>query len=164
MFNLSAIARTKINLPALAEIWRRYHSRRPQRAFHLVSARPTRELRLWDTPDRRAEPGPARPPVVGIASLDAHAVMKFARRSYPFPTYEETFRTLRTHVVTAAAAFLRRSACQRAGSGAERRCPCAWGLAAGHCYMAYDNYADPTGFVFEAGPRDSACRRRCLWR
>ena len=34
---------------------------------------------------------------------------------------------------------------------------------AGHCYMAYDNYADPTGFCFEAGPRPAASDRRCRW-
>ena len=31
-------------------------------------------------------------------------------------------------------------------------------LAAGHCYMAYDNYADPTGFIFEAGPAQPAAK------
>jgi hypothetical protein len=156
VFNLSAIARTKINLPALAEVWRRYHSRRPQRAFHLVSARPTQELRLWDRLMAPPEPGlPARR-VVGIASLDAHAVMKFARRSYPFPTYEETFRTLRTHVVTAQPLSYGEAPANRRKSAREKDDALVHGaLASGHCYMAYDNYADPTGFVFEAGPANS---------
>ena len=151
VFNLSAIARTKINLPTLAEVWRRYKSRRPLRAFHLVSARPARELKLWDT--LTAAPGPGRPSrrVVGIASLDAHAVMKFARRSYPFPTYEETFRTLRTHLVTAQP--LSRGevpARERMASNKKDAVQVHDMLASGHCYMAYDNYADPTGFLFEA--------------
>ena len=156
VFNLSAIARTKINLPTLAEVWRRYKSRRPLRAFHLVSARPARELKLWDTLTAPRGPGlPARR-VVGIASLDAHAVMKFARRSYPFPTYEETFRTLRTHLVTPLP--LSRGevpARERTEAGKKDAVRVHELLAAGHCYMAYDNYADPTGFVFEAGPENS---------
>ena len=151
VFNLSAIARTKINLPTLAEVWRRYHSRTPQRAFHLVSARPAPELRLWDT--LTAPPAPGKPArrVVGIASLDAHAVMKFGGRSYPFPTYEETFRTLRTHLVMAEPLRGGETADRKAASDTDsRRVHTA--LARGHCYMAYDNFADPTGFTFEAKP------------
>ncbi len=153
VFNLSAIARTKINLPALAEVWRRYHSRRPQRAFNLVSARPAEELRLWDRLTASAQPGlPARR-VVGIASLDAHAVMKFARRTYPFPTYEETFRTLRTHLVTSQPLSYGEAAPGSRKAAREKDDAVVHGaLAAGHCYMAYDNYADPTGFLFEAAP------------
>ena len=62
VFNLSAIARTKINLPALAEVWRRYNSRRPQRAFHLVSARPAPRAASLGQSDGRAAARPARPP------------------------------------------------------------------------------------------------------
>jgi hypothetical protein len=153
VFNLSAIARTKINLPALAEVWRRYRGRRPQSAFHLVSARPAPELRLWDRLTAPAQPGlPARR-VVGIASLDAHAVMKFARRSYPFPTYEETFRTLRTHLVTARPLSYGEPPVGCGKTAREKDDALVHGaLQSGHCYMAYDNYADPTGFVFEASP------------
>ena len=157
VFNLSAIARTKINLPALAEVWRRYHSRRPQRAFNLVSARPTEELHLWDR--LMAPPSPGQPArrVVGIASLDAHAVMKFGGRSYPFPTYEETFRTLRTHVVTAQALSYGEAPAGRQKPAREKDDALVHGaLASGHCYMAYDNYADPTGFFFEASPANSS--------
>ena len=156
VFNLSAIARTKINLPTLAEVWRRYKSRSPLRAFHLVSARPDRELKLWDTLTTAPGPGlPARR-VVGIASLDAHAVMKFARRTYPFPTYEETFRTLRTHLVMAQPLSHGEVPEEgRAELGKQDAARVHAALAAGHCYMAYDNYADPTGFVFEAGPNSS---------
>ncbi len=157
VFNLSAIARTKINLPGLVEVWRRYKSRSPQRAFHLVAARPAPELRLWDKLTAAPEPGlPARR-VVGIASLDAHAVMKFARRSYPFPTYEETFRTLRTHLLTTEPLSHGESARKEAGEKDSALVYSA--LAQGHCYMAYDNYADPTGFTFEAGPEDRSTSR-----
>lgn len=156
VFNLSAIARTKINLPTLAEVWRRYKSRSPLRAFHLVSARPDRELKLWDTLTMAPGPGlPARR-VVGIASLDAHAVMKFAHRTYPFPTYEETFRTLRTHLVTAQPlSHGEVPSHDLAEAGKQDAARVHATLAAGHCYMAYDNYADPTGFVFEATPNAS---------
>ncbi len=152
VFNLSAIARTKINLPGLVEVWRRYKSRSPQRAFDLVAARPAPELRLWD--HLTAAPGPGRSArrVVGIASLDAHAVMKFARRSYPFPTYEETFRTLRTHLLTTEPLSHGESSRKEAAEKDSVLVYSALGL--GHCYMAYDHYADPTGFTFEAGPAD----------
>jgi len=153
VFNLSAIARTKINLPTLAEVWRRYRGNRPLRAFHLVSARPAPELKLWDKLTAPLAPGlPARR-VVGIASLDAHAVMKFARRTYPFPTYEETFRTLRTHLVMAQPLSCGDGPVrERAKASKIDSAHVHAALAAGHCYMAYDNYADPTGFLFEAGP------------
>lgn len=151
VFNLSAIARTKINLPALALIWRRYKSRQPNRAFHYVSARPARELRLWDSLTAPAEDRGQYRQVVGIASVDAHAVMRFGGREYPYPTYEEVFRTLRTHVVTREPLSYgdissdRRIAATKVDSAAIHRA-----LTLGHCYMSYDNYDDPTGFSFEA--------------
>ena len=153
VFNLSAIARTKINLPALALIWRRYKSARPQRAFHYVAARPSRELHLWDTLITQA--GPERPLQVipGIASVDAHAVMKFGGRSYPYPTYEEVFRTLRTHVVThTPLSHGEVSSDKRAAAGRADTTLIHQALASGRCYMSYDNYGDPTGFAFEAWP------------
>lgn len=151
VFNLSAIARTKINLPALAEIWRRYKGPKPQKAFHLVSARPARELRLWDSLTAPAQPGQPARPVVGIGSVDAHAVMKFGGRAYPFPTYEETFRTLRTHVVTTQPlSHGEGPSPDRAALSRQDQALLHRSLAQGHCYMAYDNYADSTGFVFEA--------------
>ncbi len=160
VFNLSAIARTKINLPGLLEVWRRYHSPNPERAFNLVAARPAPELRLWDT--LMTPPAPGRPArrVVGIASLDAHAVMKFGGRSYPFPTYEETFRTLRTHLLTSEPLSYgepvpgKKAADSPDGRNAKDETLLHSALALGHCYMAYDNYADSTGFTFEARPAD----------
>ena len=155
VFNLSAIARTKINLPVLAEVWRRYNSREPQRAFHLVAARPAPELKLWDTLTMPPAPGQPARQVVGIASLDAHAVMKFGGRSYPFPTYEETFRTLRTHLVTTAPLSFGETGNRKAATERDSALVNS-ALACGHCYMAYDNYADPTGFTFEARSASSA--------
>lgn len=153
VFNLSAIARTKISLPALALIWRRYHSDQPQRAFHLVAARPRRELRLWDDLLTPANPTEPVQPVVGIASLDAHAVMKLGRKSLPIPTYEEVFRTLRTHVITHNSLSFGEVGSSRADEAARSDASLLHrALGAGHCYMSYDNYADPTGFFFEASP------------
>ena len=153
VFNLSAIARTKINLPGLAEVWRRYHGHRPLRAFHLVSARPAPELKLWDKLMAPPKPGQPARRVVAIASLDAHAVVKFGGRSYPFPTYEETFRTLRTHVVSTQPLSYGEVSPRRAAAAREKDDALIHGaLAAGHCYMAYDNYADSMGFLFEAAP------------
>jgi len=95
--------------------------------------------------------GPSRP-VVGIACLDAHAVMRFGGRAYPYPTYEESFRTLRTHVVTAKP--LSRLPLH---AGEDARLVHT-ALAQGHCFMAYDNYADARGFRFEAFPAADAPR------
>ena len=151
VFNLSSIARAKISLPGLALAWLRYKSHRPQRAFHWVSSRPSRELRLWDSLTSTPSPdgGPTR--VAGIGSLDAHAVMKVAGRAFLLPTYEELFRTLRTHVVTT-----RPLSGGDASGGGQRQAAEAdqalvhEALAAGHSYIAYDNFGDATGFVFEA--------------
>jgi len=153
VFNLSAIARAKINLPALAAVWRRYRGRRPQSAFSLVSARPAPELRLWDRLTAPPRPGlPARR-VVGIGSLDAHAVMKFGRRSLPIPTYDQVFRTLRTHLVTSQPLSHGEGPTRGRQAARERdEALVHAALAAGHCYMAYDNFADPAGFTFEAQP------------
>jgi hypothetical protein len=147
VFNLSSIARAKISLPGFVLAWLRYKSRRPQRAFHWVSARPSRELRLWDALTAAHGPGGGPTRVPGIGCLDAHGIMKVAGHSYPLPTYEELFRTLRTHVVT-----------PRPLSGGPDpdgdRALIHAALAAGHCYIAYDNYGDATGFVFEAAAAD----------
>ena len=144
VFNLSAIARTKINLPALILIWLRYQSSRRDRAFHLVAARPAREMRLWDQLTMPSAPTERATPIVGIASLDAHAVMRFGGRDYPYPTYEEIFRTLRTHIVTRQPLTHQNAETDSA--------QIYTALREGRCYLAYDNYADPTGFVFEAVP------------
>jgi hypothetical protein len=151
VFNLSAIARTKINLPTLLLIWRRYKASRTDKAFNLVSTRPDCELKLWDELMIPKQATEAYQRVVGIASLDAHAVMKFAGRTYPFPTYFEVFRTLRTHIVSE---FPLSHGTSSTGTRPEEIASTDFDLVhkalnAGHCYMAYDNYADSTGFVFE---------------
>ena len=192
VFNLSAIARTKINIPGLALVWSRYKSNRPNRAFHLVAARPDRELKLWDAlitggplpaslgtkgsvakvESDRKNPDGSYQVVVGIGSIDAHGIMKFGGKSYYVPTYTDVFRTLRTHILLDApligSEFQEANPIIGEGSRATRgdMAPDTAGdqgrqsadvdtaavhgaLARGHSYIAYDNYADSTGFLFE---------------
>lgn len=182
VFNLSAIARTKINIPGLALVWMRYRSRNPQRAFHWVAARPDRELKLWDAlitggplPSslgvKQTAPEPSADPsryqkIVAIGSIDAHGIMKFGGKSYYVPTYADVFRTLRTHILLdqplagGQAASSRVKEASSDGSLPLATGGVGWGssqdtasvhgaLARGHSYIAYDNYADSTGFLFE---------------
>lgn len=147
VFNLSAIARTKINLLALALVWIRYRCGKPQKAFHWIAARPSRELRLWDQlicePLRHGGNKARYDVVVGIGSIDAHGIMKFGGRAYRLPTYADVFRTLRTHILLmeplAGIPSEQESDLQRVHAAMGR----------GHSYIAYDNYADSTGFLFE---------------
>ncbi|MCW3062295.1 MAG: hypothetical protein JWQ02_4116 [Capsulimonas sp.] len=143
VFNLSAIARTKINLPGLAMIWRRYNGPERDKAFHLVSARPAREIACWDSQIQPKSGERRYQPVVGIASLDAHAVMKFAGKTYPFPTYAEIFRTLRTHVIT-------ESPMSPKDDTAKSKALVHDAIRRGRCYMSYDNYGDASGFRYYA--------------
>lgn len=153
VFNLSAIARTKINLPTMALVWSRYRAGNPHDAFHWVAARPARELKLWDSLicDSRVDDNESYRPVVGIGSIDAHGIMKFAGRSYNVPTYAEVFRTLRTHILLAEP-LSGGDAVNHVEPGNVRDIDLAAvhsAIAKGHSYFAYDNYADSTGFLFE---------------
>ncbi len=141
VFNLSAIARTKISLPGFLLALQRYLSNEPMSAFSYIAGRPTRELRLWDKLMNQAHR--ARQPMpYAIGSLDSHALMKIGRKRYPFPTYEETFRVLRTHALTA----------ERPGRTAETAADDTMriheALRHGRSYVSYDNYGDATGFSF----------------
>lgn len=166
VFNLSAIARTKINIPVLALVWSRYRSKRPHRAFHWVAARPSREIRLWDalitgapipgspstkrdTEDGDQPSGGRYNVVVGIGSIDAHGIMKFGGKAYYIPTYADVFRTLRTHILLDQPLNgVSRSPINRPDTQADLA-TVHGALARGHSYIAYDNYADSTGFLFE---------------
>jgi hypothetical protein len=154
VFNLGAIARTKINVPAIALAWWRYKGKRPQRAFHLIASRPAAELKVWDTLVQPREQGGEYDPIVGIGSVDAHAVMKFGGKSYPYPTYHEVFRTLRTHVLLSQSlrGAIPHGNLKRASEPDQSLLHEA--IRRGHCYIAYDNYGDSTGFVFEASRGD----------
>lgn len=143
VFNLSAIARTKLNIPGFLLAFARYRGGKPIQAFSYVTARPTRELKLWDSlleqSAERQEPLP-----LALGSVDAHAVMRLGAKSYPFPTYEEVFRTLRTHILTSEP-LSGNPGCARADLALVHHA-----LRSGHAYISFDNYADPTGFLFEA--------------
>lgn len=143
VFNLSAIARTKLNIPSLLLALARYRGARPLSAFSYVAGRPARELKLWDglleEAAERQEPLP-----FALGSVDAHAVMKLGARSYPYPTYEQVFRTLRTHILTSE---------PLSGKPEHAQADLALvhqALRSGHAYISFDNFADPTGFLFEA--------------
>ncbi|HEY3328469.1 MAG TPA: hypothetical protein VGK19_00465 [Capsulimonadaceae bacterium] len=142
VFNLSAIARTKINVPGFLIAMARYKGANPITAFSLVSGRPDRELRLWDdlmvAAAERNEPLPQ-----GIGCLDAHAVMRIAGREYPYPTYEEVFHTLRTHALTMEPMSASNEMVERDLAILHEA------IRSGRSYVAYDNYGDPKGFIFE---------------
>ena len=157
VFNLSAIARTKINVLTFALAWLRYRGTRPQRAFHYVAARPRREIALWDKMIAPASSGLFSHQVVGIACVDAHAVMRIGGREYHYPTYAQVFRTLRTHVVSSTpVSYGEVNHTKLANATEADRRLIHRALASGHCYMAYDNYGDSAGFVFEAVPTGSS--------
>ena len=129
VFNLSSVARAKINIPGLAVTWMRYRGKRRNRAFNIYAARPKSELKLWDRLMLETD-GPGRfAKVVGISSVDAHAVMRFGGREYPYPTYDEVFRTARTHILTSVPMTI--GADGRDGKAGEGIVYGA--LAAGHC-------------------------------
>jgi hypothetical protein len=141
VFNLSCIARTKINLPGFLLAVLRYFGRNPGSVFNLVAARPDEEMRLWDRMLLGAsERGESMP--LALGSLDAHAVMKVAGQTYPFPTYEQVFRTLRTHALT------HRPLTNRQEFYTEDQQIIHGSLRSGLSYISYDNYADATGFEF----------------
>ena len=141
-FLISARSRAQRSaLPGFLLALQRYQSSHPMSAFSYIASRPTRELRLWDK--LMDEAHRARQPLpYAIGSLDSHALMKIGRKRYPFPTYEETFRVLRTHVLTA----------ERPGRTAETAAIDTAGiheaLRHGRSYVSYDNFGDATGFSF----------------
>ena len=141
VFNLSCIARTKINLPGFLLAMLRYFGRNPDSAFSLVAARPDEEMRLWDRMLQGASEREESMPLA-LGSLDAHAVMKVAGQSYPFPTYEQVFRTLRTHVLT------HKPLSYQEPQRLQDQRIIHDSLRTGLSYIAYDNYEDATGFEF----------------
>lgn len=142
VFNLSAIARTKINLPGFLLALLRYRGDNPITAFSYIAARPDREIKVWDGllegASRRGEKLPH-----AIGCLDAHAVMRIAGREYFYPTYEEVFRTLRTHILT-------KEILSNANDTIERDLAILHdALRNGRSYISYDNFGDPRGFLVE---------------
>jgi len=142
VFNLSAIARTKINIPGFLLALGRYRGKNPMAAFSFVTARPDREIALWDSMLFDAFSRGQRLPNA-IGSLDAHAVMRIAGREFPFPTNDEVFLTLRTHVLTA-------EPLSNSNKSLERDLFILHdALRNGRSYFSYDNFGDPRGFLVE---------------
>jgi hypothetical protein len=169
VFNLSAIARSKINIPAMLLIWFRHNSKKRQRAYNLVAARPSREIRLWDSMMAPDSPGGPYNPVVGIGSVDAHAVMKFGGMTLNLPTYEDVFKTLRTHIVLDKPLIGARRGREAGGvskdDSASDIAAVHEAFAKGRMYISYDNYADPSGFLFYAlvsGKDGTSVREICM--
>lgn len=131
VLNLSTVAREHINILSLAwllPLWRRAGTMAVLRA---IAARPDAALRRWDTLLAGGEP------VIGLGSLDAHALMKVGRKKYPIPSYADSFRAATTHVLIA------RDAEDVPGAIADA-------LRRGRAFFSYDCLADPTGLRFEA--------------
>jgi hypothetical protein len=142
VFNLSSIARTKINIPSFLAALIRYRGSEPISAFSFITARPDLEMKVWDDMlGKASQNGEPLPNLIG--SLDAHAVMRIAGREFFFPTYTEVFRTLRTHVLTA-------EPLSNSNENVEHDLKLLHdALRSGRAYASYDNYGDPKGFIVE---------------
>lgn len=130
--NLSTLARRHINIPSLAWLLPRYRRHGAVDVLRTLMTRPDQALARWDALLAEGRQ------MVGIAALDAHALMKIGKKKYPIPSYEDSFRATATHVLLPATA-----------AENDRRAIYA-ALRAGRCYMAYDCLGDPTGFTFTA--------------
>jgi hypothetical protein len=138
VINLSTVARRHINLFSAAWLVPLYRRKGALAALRALVTRPDQSLATWD----RLTSGGR--PFVGVAALDAHALMKIGREKYPLPSYEDSFRACCTHVLVKgmwdeATADARRAAIYES-------------LRAGCCYLSYDCLGDPKGFSFTAVP------------
>ena len=142
VFNLSAIARTKINVPGFLLALLRYRGADPLAAYSLVIGRPYEELRVWDRMlVESARRGEKLPHTLGC--LDAHAVMRIGGREFPYPSYEEVFRTLRTHILTTETLSFSNENVRRDLKIVHDA------VRSGRVYASFDNFGDPRGFLVE---------------
>jgi hypothetical protein len=93
VINLSTVARRHINLFSAAWLVPLYRHKGALAALRALVTRPDQSLATWD----RLTAGGR--PFVGVAALDAHALMKIGREKYPLPSYEDSFRACCTHVL-----------------------------------------------------------------
>lgn len=133
VINLSTIARRHINLLSLLWLWPVYKTRGVVAAMTALLTRPDQALARWDA---LMEDGQKR--VIGLGALDAHAQTKIGREKYPFPTYEETFRMLTTHVFVPL----------ETPKGDSLRHAVYHALREGRCYLCYDALGKSLGFSF----------------
>jgi hypothetical protein len=132
VLNLSTVAREQINplslLFWLLPLWK---LKGELAVIQALCARPDASLARWD---RLLATGKK---AIGLGALDAHALMKILGKKHPIPSYENSFKAVSTHVLTA------------------ERTPAAIHAAirAGRCYFSYDCLGDARGMVFTAhGP------------
>ena len=105
-----------------------YHFLFPAKA---ITCPPSELLEIWDglTLKRR---------VPAIAGLDVHGFKIFPGLSISIFSYEEIFRTLRTHILTPAFSYNLKEDRQRLYEA----------LKQGNCWLANDYLAESTGFTF----------------
>jgi len=114
--------------------WQSY----PDLIFTRLKSRPTEVLKRWDEAQRRRA-------TFATAGNDAHAnigIGLFYSSGKPlfeikFDPYEVSFRLVRNHVLIERAERFDQTSLLSA-------------IARGHCYIAFDLFSDPTGFLFSA--------------
>ncbi len=135
--NMGTMGMRRINPPNLLRALIRYRLGGTRHAFALLARRPTPELRAWDrlTQERR---------VVGIGSTDAHARLKVFKGHIPYPSYEDSFSLMRTHVL-----------CLEEATGDARRdaAQIYEALAAGRCFASFHVHGEARGFRFFASTK-----------
>ncbi len=93
VINLSTIARRHINVPSFLWLMARWRRHGMADVLRTLVTRPDRGLATWDALTSGGQP------FVGIAALDAHALMKIGKKKYPIPSYADSFRATATHVL-----------------------------------------------------------------
>ena len=141
--NLSTVAREHINLLSLAWLLPLWKLRGELAVLRAICTRPDASLASWD---RLLAQGKKQ---IGLGALDAHALMKIGKKKHPIPSYENSFRTVTTHVLALSPPFpLSPDNGKREG---EQIRAVHEAIRAGHCYFAYDCLGE-IGLDFSASP------------
>lgn len=148
VINLSTVARRHINLLSFVWLVPLYRAKGALAALRALVTRPDQPLALWDQQTRGGRP------FVGLAALDAHALMKIGRKKYPLPSYEDSFRACCTHVLVNSDWASQNAPARRAAIYAA--------LRTGRCYLCYDCLGDPKGFSFTAAPDNGNGASACV--
>jgi hypothetical protein len=110
----------------------------PELMFANFFSRPTENLRRWDQAI-----GDGKRRLVATAGNDAHSNVGISLNDasgkqwlgVKLDPYERSFRTVRTHVLISQDKGLSRESVLEA-------------IALGHCYVSFDLFGDPKGFIF----------------
>jgi hypothetical protein len=116
----------------------------PDLMFANFFTRPDENLKRWDEADL-----PSSGNLVAIGGNDAHSNVGFGLSDstgkqwfgVKLDPYERSFRIVRTHVLIKKDKALTRETLLEA-------------IAAGHCYVSFDVFSDPTGFSFAVTQTD----------